>query len=152
KQQLLDKAVEAATSRKGGADPEKTRQLLGLYYRHAAPEDIVDRSPVDIYGAVLSHYRLASHRPQGTATIRAFTPTVDDNEWAAAGHSVVEIVTDDMPFLVDSSTMALQGRDRSIHVVIHPQLLVRRDVTGQLLEVCDPETETDEGSDLIRES
>jgi glutamate dehydrogenase len=152
KQQLLDKAAATASGRRGITDAEKTRQLLELYYRHAAPEDIVGRSPVDIYGAVLSHYRLASHRPQGRSTIRAFTPTVDDNEWAAAGHSVIEIVTDDMPFLVDSVTIALQQRDRSIHVVIHPQLLVRRDVTGELLEVCDPEDQPEDDAELVRES
>jgi glutamate dehydrogenase len=152
KLQLLDKAAQLASGRKGTINIEQTRHLLGLYYRHAAPEDLVDRSAVDVYGAVLSHYRLASDRPQGTATLHAFTPTVDDNEWAAAGHSVIEIVTDDMPFLVDSVTMALSARDRSIHVVIHPQLLIRRDVTGRLLEVLDPEEQADDQTGLVRES
>jgi glutamate dehydrogenase len=152
KQQLLDKAAQIAPGRKGTIDVEKTRHLLGLYYLHAAPEDLIDRSPVDVYGAVLSHYRLAAHRPQGTATLHAFTPTVEDNEWAAAGHSVIEVVTDDMPFLVDSLTMALSARDRAIHVVIHPQLLVRRDVTGQLLDILDPESQPDDETGLVRES
>ena len=109
KQQLIAEAARLRRSRKGhgGLDADKTRHLLGLYYRHAAPEDLLDRSPVDVYGAAMSHYRLAAQRPQGTATVRVFTPRSTSNEWAAAGHSVVEIVTDDMPFLVDSVTMAL---------------------------------------------
>jgi glutamate dehydrogenase len=154
KQQLLANAADVAYSRKGhAADPDQIRNLIALYYRHAAPEDLIERSPVDVYGAALSHYRLAMDRPQGTAALHVFTPTVDEHEWAASGHSVVEIVNDDMPFLVDSVTMALTGQDRAIHVVIHPQMLVRRDVTGALLEVLDPESEVDDdGSDVLRES
>ncbi len=154
KQQLLDQATQLAEGRKGrAADPATTRKLLQLYYRHSAPEDLVERSPVDIYGAAMSQYRLASRRPQGTAALHVFTPSVEDNEWAAAGHSVVEIVTDDMPFLVDSVTMALTSEDRPIHLVIHPQLLVRRDVTGKLLAVCDADDkEASAAPDVLRES
>jgi glutamate dehydrogenase len=154
KQQLLANAAEVAYSRKGhAADPEKVRTLIALYYRHAAAEDLIERSPVDIYGAALSHYRLAMDRPQGTAALHVFTPTVDEHEWAASGHSVIEIVNDDMPFLVDSVTMALTGQDRAIHVVFHPQMLVRRDVTGSLLEVLDPEGDVDDDlSEALRES
>jgi glutamate dehydrogenase len=73
-------------------------------------------------------------RPQGTAVVHAFTPTVEGQGWSA-GHSVLEIVADDMPFLVDSVTSALGLEDRAIHLVIHPQFVVRRDITGALLEV-----------------
>src|SRR3954447_4587767 len=154
KQQLLANAAEVAYHRKGNAaDLEKTRRLIALYYRHAAAEDLIERSAVDVYGAALSHYRLAMERPQGTASLHVFTPTVDEHEWAASGHSVIEIVNDDMPFLVDSVTMALTEQDRQIHVVFHPQLLVRRDVTGALLEVLDPEADIDDdGSEVLRES
>lgn len=50
---------------------------------------------------------------------------------------MVEVVTDDMSFLVDSVTNELTREDRGIHVVIHPQLAVRRDITGKLLEILD---------------
>jgi glutamate dehydrogenase len=152
---LLASAAELADARHGsaGLTPEQTHQLLDLYYRHAAPDDIVDRTPLDILGAAVSHYRLALHRPQGTAAVRVFTPTVQHSEWTARGHSVVEIVTDDMPFLVDSVTMALTTRNRSIHVVIHPQLMVRRDVAGRLEDICpDESAAADSGDRLVSES
>jgi glutamate dehydrogenase len=152
---LLSAAADLAATRNGsaGLSPDGVRQLLDLYYRHAAPDDILDRSPVDILGAAVSHYRLAVHRPQGTAAVRVFTPTVQGSEWTARGHTVVEIVTDDMPFLVDSVTMALTTRNRSIHVVLHPQLVVRRDVTGRLRDICpDGEVATDSSGELVSES
>lgn len=107
---------------------------LQRYYLHTAPEDISDRDPVDIFGAASSHYRLAENRPQGTANVRVHTPTVEENGWTNS-HSVVEVVTDDMPFLVDSVTNELSRQGRGIHLVIHPQVIVRRDVAGKLIEV-----------------
>ncbi|WP_328771159.1 NAD-glutamate dehydrogenase [Streptomyces sp. NBC_00286] len=108
--------------------------FLQRYYLHTAPEDLTDRDPVDVFGAAYSHYRLAENRPQGTANVRVHTPTVEENGWTCS-HSVVEVVTDDMPFLVDSVTNELSRQGRGIHVVIHPQFVVRRDVTGKLIEV-----------------
>ncbi|CAM5525674.1 NAD-glutamate dehydrogenase [Streptomyces abikoensis] len=117
-----------------GLDPETLTAYLQRYYLHTAPEDLTGRDPVDVFGAAVSHYRLAETRPQGTANVRVHTPTVEENGWTCS-HSVVEVVTDDMPFLVDSVTNELSRQGRGIHVVIHPQVVVRRDVTGRLLEV-----------------
>ncbi|WP_030161375.1 NAD-glutamate dehydrogenase [Streptomyces sp. NRRL S-244] len=119
-------------------DRDTTLSYLQRYYLHTAPEDLLDRDPVDVFGAALSHYRLAETRPQGTANVRVHTPTVEENGWTSS-HSVVEVVTDDMPFLVDSVTNELSRQSRGIHVVIHPQVVVRRDVTGKLIEILGPD-------------
>ncbi|MGW0998115.1 NAD-glutamate dehydrogenase [Streptomyces sp. NPDC002520] len=118
----------------GAPDSESVLAFLQRYYLHTAPEDLADRDPVDVFGAAVSHYRLAENRPQGTANVRVHTPTVEENGWTCS-HTVVEVVTDDMPFLVDSVTNELTRQGRGIHVVIHPQIVVRRDVTGKLIEV-----------------
>ncbi|MET7456196.1 NAD-glutamate dehydrogenase [Streptomyces sp. NPDC005574] len=146
KAELLERAARVAenspvgghlptgTTDEGTPDPDTVLAFLQRYYLHTAPEDLTDRDPVDVFGAAFSHYRLAENRPQGTASVRVHTPTVEENGWTCS-HSVVEVVTDDMPFLVDSVTNELTRQGRGIHVVIHPQMLVRRDVTGRLIEV-----------------
>ncbi|MCX5397374.1 NAD-glutamate dehydrogenase [Streptomyces sp. NBC_00102] len=129
--------VRVAAAGTGGEERSGRDMLLSYlqrYYLHTAPEDLSGRDPVDVFGAAASHYRLAENRPQGTANVRVHTPTVEENGWTSS-HSVVEVVTDDMPFLVDSVTNELSRQNRGIHLVIHPQVLVRRDVTGKLLEV-----------------
>ncbi|MCX5199664.1 NAD-glutamate dehydrogenase [Streptomyces sp. NBC_00249] len=128
------------TGSEHGERPEQgtTLAYLQRYYLHTAPEDLLDRDPVDVFGAALSHYRLAEIRPQGTANVRVQTPTVEENGWTSS-HSVVEVVTDDMPFLVDSVTNELSRQGRGIHVVIHPQVVVRRDITGKLIEILGPD-------------
>lgn len=146
KAELLDRAARVAenspvggrlpTGKTEHGTPDRAAVLAFLqrYYLHTAPEDLGDRDPVDVFGAAYSHYRLAENRPQGTANVRVHTPTVEENGWTCS-HSVVEVVTDDMPFLVDSVTNELTRQGRGIHVVIHPQVVVRRDVTGRLIEV-----------------
>ncbi|HYO41400.1 MAG TPA: NAD-glutamate dehydrogenase [Nocardioidaceae bacterium] len=143
REELLDRAAAFASRRQGaGASSPQLPDLIRYFYRHVAPEDLVERGEVDLYGAATSQYKLASARPQGTAKVRVFTPTVSEHGWSAGGHTVVEVVTDDMPFLVDSVTMELNEQGREVHLVVHPQILVRRDVAGGLLEVF-----TDEGVD-----
>lgn len=142
KADLLERAAQVAESGTTGSYPPQglaTDSLLSYlqrFYLHTAPEDLTDRDPVDVLGASLAHYRLAQERPQGTANVRVYTPTVEENGWACT-HTVVEVVTDDMPFLVDSVTNELTRQGRGIHIVIHPQVTVRRDVAGKLLEVLD---------------
>ncbi|MFF3937562.1 NAD-glutamate dehydrogenase [Streptomyces phaeofaciens] len=146
KAELLERAARVAenspvgghlptgTTGEGLPDRDTLLAFLQRYYLHTASEDLTDRDPVDVFGAALSHYRLAENRPQGTANVRVHTPTVEGNGWTCS-HSVVEVVTDDMPFLVDSVTNELTRQGRGIHLVIHPQVVVRRDVTGKLIEV-----------------
>jgi glutamate dehydrogenase len=124
--------------------------FLNEYYRHAAPEDLIGTPPKDVRSAALSHAALAANRPQGTAKVRVHTPSVETTGWSS-GHTVVEIVTDDMPFLVDSVTSELSRQDRGIHVIIHPVLYVRRDLTGALLEVLAPDQDKS-GPDVQVES
>ncbi len=137
KSELLAKAIDLALARTGAGGPphEVVGTLLRAYYRHVAPEDVCDRGDIDLYGALTSHYRLAGVRPQGTSQVRVHTPGISEQGWSAHGHSVVEVVTDDMPFLVDSLTMELDRQQRDAHVVIHPQFDVVRDITGTLQTV-----------------
>ncbi|WP_436775427.1 NAD-glutamate dehydrogenase [Yinghuangia sp. YIM S09857] len=148
-----EKARQASSQHGGGDGPGHIDLdvLLRRYYRHTAPDDLVERDPVDVYGAAISHCRLAASRPQGTAKVRVYTPTVEENGWSS-GHTVIEIVTDDMSFLVDSVTNELSRQDRAIHVVIHPQLVVRRDITGNLTEILDTSDASVVPDDAVVES
>jgi len=111
--------------------------LRRAYWKHVPAEELLGRSAADLAGAVRSHLELAQRRPQGTARVRVSTPLAADAGWDAEGRSVVEIVTDDMPFLVDSVSQELTRTDRAIFLVVHPQLVVRRDIAGTLLGPAD---------------
>ena len=66
--------------------------------------------------------------------VHVYTPNVEEHGWESR-HTVVETVVDDMPFLVDSVSMALTRSGAAIHLVIRQIMRVRRDDEGRLLEV-----------------
>ncbi|GAA3117708.1 NAD-glutamate dehydrogenase [Planomonospora alba] len=135
KDELLRSAAASCAHTPGGdcGSAEEALAFLRLYYRHVAPEDLLDRDPVNVYGPATAHRQLAERRPAGRALVRAYTPNLEEHGWDP-GRSVVEVVTDDMSFLVDSVTMELNRHDIGTHLIIHPQMRVRRDVTGRLLD------------------
>ncbi|QBX54441.1 NAD-glutamate dehydrogenase [Nocardioides seonyuensis] len=143
KAEHLAQTIQLAHERGEGDGPplETVESLLGAYFRHVAADDVTLQAPEDLLGALQSHYALAVSRPQGTAAVRVSTPTTGTAGWSVGGRSVVEVVTDDMPFLVDSVTMELRRLGHTVHHVVHPQLRVERDVTGALKHV----TALDEG-------
>ncbi|MEP6815595.1 MAG: NAD-glutamate dehydrogenase, partial [Marmoricola sp.] len=125
--------------------------LIRGYYRHVSADDLLDRSSRDLGATVLHHLDTAGSRPQGTAIVRLVTPLRDRDGWSLNGRTIVEVVTDDMPFLVDSVSMALDAVGHDVHLVMHPQFVVRRDMAGELLELLDDATATDP-HDVERES
>ena len=152
KADVLAKAVAAGThGHDKSVDPGKLKTFLERYYRYVAAEDVAERQPTDCLGAAKHHYKSALSRPQGTAKVHVFTPTVEEHGWSANGRTVVEIVIDDMPFLVDSASMVITDHALELQLLVHPQFVVRRDMTGTLQEVLDDAASADE-HDLVRES
>jgi glutamate dehydrogenase len=134
RQALLSRT--AVIAQRNGHAPPDPAGFLERYFQNVAMEDLADRRPDDLAGLALSHRAAAAHRPQGTAVVRVFTPTEESVGWST-GHTVIEIVAADVPFLVDSVNGELARLDCQIHLVIHPQFVVRRDVTGAMLEILD---------------
>ena len=103
------------------------------YYEGIAPEDLRERSVLDLYGSALSAFGFAIDRKDDEFKVRVFSPRLESHGWRST-HTVVEIVSDDMPFLVDSVTMELNRHDLMIHLIIHPVVQARR-VDGRLVSV-----------------
>src|SRR5579885_326346 len=73
-------------------------------------------------------------REPGRTLVRTFNPEPGTNGWEGAC-SVIQIVTEDMPFLVDTVSMAIAGTRLQAHRLIHPVLCVKRDTRGQLTAI-----------------
>ncbi len=134
--QILAAIADAYAALKGGEDGA---DFVERFYRHVATEELQARPASTLAGAAAAHHTLAQVRQPGTAKVRVFNPATDSDGWSSA-RTVVQIVTDDMPFLVDSVTGALVAAGYDIHLLVHPQLVVRRDAAGELesVEHADP--------------
>ncbi|KUP95511.1 NAD-glutamate dehydrogenase [Thermobifida cellulosilytica] len=132
KTQLLDDAVfQWPQSEPLPMDPDRFGRFLRLYYWHVDSEELKEWHPAQIVRHALAHWELGAQRTQGRAKVRVRDP--EDGE--AAGQSIVEIVTDNAPFLVSSVTSRLAERGISVRLIIHPQLRVERDTMGGIVEI-----------------
>ena len=156
----LDRAAHSATADLGGtaAAVGDLTEFLRAYYRrtcHRGPGFVRARSAGRRGGPASGPGR----RPQGRALVRVATPARDAGPApdgaggpapaiAAFGpvQTVVDIVTDDMPYLVDSVTMELNRHQADISLILHPRLVVRRDMAGGLHAVAGPVNGTADGS------
>src|SRR2546423_3409292 len=115
-------------------------ELIALYYRLVPADELSTAEAAELQAAVQSHLALAAERVPGRALVRLLNPTRAEDGWNSPD-TVVQIVTDDMPYLVDSMIAELERCDLAVRRLVHPLVLVRRDVTGTLREVltgCDP--------------
>lgn len=104
------------------------------YFEHTAAEDLQTLGAPDIAGIVGSHLALATQRAPGTSKVAVFSPAPQTDGWGR-GLVVVQIVTDDAPFIVDTVLAALSRAQRAVRLLVHPQFDVRRSADGQLLSV-----------------
>ncbi|HEX4834686.1 MAG TPA: NAD-glutamate dehydrogenase [Trebonia sp.] len=112
--------------------------FLREYYRLVATEDLAPAGPGLAAAVAARHARLGAYRPQGRAVVNV--GPADSETTITDASTVVDIVTDDMPYLVDSVTMALNQHSADVKLIVHPLLTVRRDVAGQVLGVIGTET------------
>src|SRR5579863_1874475 len=131
KKQLILTAVSELALRRLGADRAAVVQrFLARLYDHVAAADLDGRSADELYAAAWSLWQFAQQRAPAKAKLRAVNPRVAAEGWASR-RTIVEIVNDDMPFLVDSVAMALAAEGAAVHLIIHPVLRISRDAAGQ---------------------
>ena len=148
KNQAIENVLALLRKRLPAHVVEPAMHFTQAYYAWVAPEDMIDIPVEDLYGAVLAHWRLAHQRKPHTPTVRVYNPAYEEHGWQCA-HTVVEIVTDDMPFLVDSINMELIRHGLTVHLIIHPVMHIRRDRKGKLIDLI---TSDIEGGDVVDEA
>ncbi len=131
---LIENLIDYARAKLTAEEMKQAAPFLRRYYSDADPADLSERGIPDLYGAALRHLQFARHFTPGTPKVRIYNPVFAEHGWQST-HTVVEIVNDDMPFLVDSMIMEANRHALTLHLMVHPLLQVRRDGTGNLLEI-----------------
>jgi len=130
----------AARARKE-AGRNKTRDpglFVERFYARVPADAVLAMDEAALFGAALSAWEMLQERKPDATAIRIFNPSAERDGWSCA-HTVIEIVNDDMPFLVDSVTAELNRNQLTVHMLIHPVFRVKRDKAGKLVQLCDDE-------------
>jgi len=129
--QLIDKIVASRPKSTLLSDRKQINRFLRKYFHNVAYEDMQGRSPKLMALAALSHIEFAKNRRKGQALVRIFNPTKEFYGYDSA-YTIIEMVNDDMPFLVDSVAAAINRQNLNIHITVHPILRVHRTAKGRL--------------------
>jgi glutamate dehydrogenase len=131
KQAILAAILKLAASRLSGAPLKEAETFITGYYNQIDAEDLVVRKPEDLFGAALAHLSFGRTFASGNPKLRVYNPRPDEHGWASP-HTVIEIVNDDMPFLVDSIAMEVNRQGHTLHLLVHPLFKTRRDKEDHL--------------------
>ena len=108
--------------------------FIRQYYSQVDPEDLAERNISDLCGAALAHLDFMREFKSGAPKLRVYNPQSEKDGWEST-HTAIEIVNDDMPFLVDSVTMEVNRQGLTLHLIIHPVMKTKRDANGGLSEI-----------------
>lgn len=140
KRALIDELITQARTAEGSE--QQYAQFIVLYYRTVPEEDLLEAHPDELQGITRSHWELGRMRRTGELKLHIFQPRQEEHGWESA-HTIIEIVNDDMPFLIDTLVMILTEEGMGVETIIHPIIAVRRDAQGALTEVRDPRLTAD---------
>lgn len=143
---FIEGILASLPEKQSSQNPDQLNHFIKAYYRQTPQSDLSIATPDDYAGAAISHWQLLQKRSPGKTMVRVFNPRVEQHGWQSS-HTVVEIVTDDMPHLVNSISMVVAAHDANIHLTIHPVVTVSRDAQGNLLELCPQVTATGTATD-----
>ncbi len=135
--ELIDGLSTCVAERLEGESSAAYAEFVRQYYHWVPATDLADRNPLDLCGAVVAHWRTAKQRQAGESNVNVYNPDLERDGWHSP-YTCVEIVSDDMPFIVDSVTMELNRQGYGIELIVHPVIRVVRDQDGELTEVLEP--------------
>lgn len=118
---------------------DKTQQPLvaALAKRILGPisdDDLQERNESDLYGAVISLWHNLNSISQDEIFVKVFNPTLSGNGWQST-HTILEILTPDSPFLVDSIRMALSRLDITTHLLLNGPQQIQKDEKGTVIGI-----------------
>ncbi|MEN8113169.1 MAG: NAD-glutamate dehydrogenase [Actinomycetota bacterium] len=113
----------------------ETLEVFGRAYTRRMPQDEAPTIGADqLEAEIACAYRFLDERGDEETAIRAFRPSVALCGYEAPG-SVIEVATDDMPFLVDSVTNRITRSGYTIVRHFHPVVGTDRDENARITDV-----------------
>ena len=131
RQAIIDRIAASARRARRRGLPIAPDRLARYFYHGVSELDLVQRTPDDLAGAALGALALGLARQSGRSLVRVFNPD-PARDGFACHHTVIVVVTDDRPFLVDSLGMVCAQNRLAVHLLAHPVFSVVRDRRGRL--------------------
>jgi len=125
---ILKDALEALPPKA----PEAMKTLLSELHATLEGDDLSLFDHRLLADIAVSHWELARQHSKGEPSLRIYCPLKRPE---AQSKIIIDIVSDDMAFLIDSITAAINKHKLLIDLLIHPRVYVKYDKNGKLADV-----------------
>ncbi|GAB3489230.1 NAD-glutamate dehydrogenase [Marinomonas epiphytica] len=134
KSELIERIEVEINDNFSATEAKNLIQLTHLYFQDSLAEDLVDESIENLYGTIICLWDFLQQRPDNQPKVRVYNPNFEEHSWQST-HTVIEILAEDMPFLVSSFNMSLVRLGHTIHLTAHPVVCTERSKTGDLIKI-----------------
>ncbi|OUD13929.1 NAD-glutamate dehydrogenase [Thioflexithrix psekupsensis] len=146
--ELLSQLITLIQNNFPEIEAEQITGFARLFFHYVAAEDILERdNATDLYGAVISYWNFCRQFDAQSHKIRVYNPQFEQDGWQSP-HTIISLMVQDMPFLVDSIRMAINRLGFTMYLIIHPVVQVRRNDKGYLIELCGAEDQDYDANQL----
>ena len=115
----LEGVLAELESRFTGTRLRDAQRLARAFFRRVPAEDLAARGSGAWAGLLAGVHGLIQVRLRDAANVQVYNPTQEEHGWDSAA-TVIQIVTDDSPFLVDSVGIAIAQCGTLVQSVVHP--------------------------------
>ncbi len=138
---LVDAVVDLAQRRYRGDDPSESSRVMRLYYRRIPAQDLVGAEPLELYASAVRHLETANTRQPSQTLVSVYNPRAEVDGWSSP-HTVIDVVCEDMPFIVDSILALIEQLDLQVHLLAHPMASIHRDANGDIIRIEEASNDT----------
>ncbi len=133
-QECLDSVVRLVCDDTAADRAADAGAFVRAFFAAVPDADLAATGRDILSGVAMAQWRFAQERKRGSAKISVYNPDPDADGWQSP-YTIVAMLHDDMPFIIDSATAYLTGQHLAAHRLIHPVLRVARDESGRLTGV-----------------
>ena len=135
KELIIDEVVDKLLHKMPAGQAELCSEFVRQFYSTVALEDLSEWDTEDLYGAAMNFWSLINHRDPNETKIRIYNPDFERHGWQTT-HTVVEVITKDMPFIVDSLRIVLNRMGLNCYLAIHMGgISLERNANNQVVKI-----------------
>lgn len=133
---LFRRAIENILSHLPSSSSSVLEMFAKEFYAKVPASDLDMLNASEASAIAASAFEFARERASDAPKIRIFTPNAKTDGWSSH-RVVIEIISDDRPFIVDSILAELSRQGLRVHAYVHPILRVERDSKGVFHQLSD---------------
>lgn len=132
---IIQAVIDKVHQKMPAHEAESCAEFIRQFFRTVAYEDLSVWAVEDLYGASVNFWALLHERQENETKIRIYNPDFEKHGWQST-HTVIEVLSKDMPFIVDSLKIVVNRMGLACHLSIHTGgIALQRNEQGVLTHV-----------------